>query len=136
MNHFIHDLYHDQKIMKDGIVPAEILVSSKAYLKQCIGFNPRRGICCHVTGANLLRHHDGQIYVLEANLSCPSGISYLLETRAMLKRIFPQVFAASKVRAMANYPWASPNSNARMLGRSWASVRLALACFVFLSGHY
>ena len=104
LNQFIHDVYHDQKIMKDGIVPAEVVLSSKAYREQCIGFNPPRGIWCHVTGTDLVRHRDGQIYVLEDNLRCPSGVSYLLENRALMKSMFPQVFAASKVRPVANYP--------------------------------
>ncbi len=104
LNQFIHDLYHDQKILKDGVIPADIVLSSKAYRKQCVGFNPPRGIWCHVTGTDLVRHRDGQIYVLEDNLRCPSGVSYVLENRAVMKSMFPQVFAASKVRPVAGYP--------------------------------
>jgi uncharacterized circularly permuted ATP-grasp superfamily protein len=104
LNHFIHDLYHKQKIIKDGVVPGEIVLSSKAYRKQCVGFNPPRGIWCHVTGTDLVRHRDGQIYVLEDNLRCPSGVSYVLENRAVMKSMFPQVFAASKIRPVASYP--------------------------------
>ncbi|HWX20135.1 MAG TPA: circularly permuted type 2 ATP-grasp protein [Candidatus Binatia bacterium] len=104
LNHFINDLYHDQKILKDGILPAEIVLASKAFRKQCIGFNPPRGIWCHVTGTDLVRHRDGQIYVLEDNLRCPSGVSYVLENRAVMKSMFPQVFAASKIRPVASYP--------------------------------
>ena len=104
LNQFIHDLYHDQKIIKDGVVPGEIVFSSKAYRKQCVGFNPPRGVWCHVTGTDLVRHRDGQIYVLEDNLRCPSGVSYVLENRAVMKSMFPQVFAASKVRPVAGYP--------------------------------
>jgi uncharacterized circularly permuted ATP-grasp superfamily protein len=104
LNLFINDLYHAQKILNDGVVPAEIVFSSKAYRKQCIGFNPPRGIWCHVTGTDLVRHRDGQIYVLEDNLRCPSGVSYVLENRAVMKSMFPQVFAQSKIRPVANYP--------------------------------
>jgi uncharacterized circularly permuted ATP-grasp superfamily protein len=104
LNQFIHDLYHDQKILKDGIVPEELVLSSKAYRQQCIGFNPPRGIWCHVTGTDLVRHRDGQIYVLEDNLRCPSGVSYVLENRAVMQSMFPQVFAASKIRPVTNYP--------------------------------
>jgi uncharacterized circularly permuted ATP-grasp superfamily protein len=104
LNLFIDDLYHDQKILKDGVVPAEIILSSKAYRKQCQGFNPPRGIWCHVTGTDLVRHRDGQIYVLEDNLRCPSGVSYVLENRAVMKSMFPQVFAQSKIRPVSNYP--------------------------------
>src|SRR5438876_5028740 len=104
LNLFIDDLYHDQKILTDGVVPKEIAFSSKAFRKQCIGFKPPRGIWCHVTGTDLVRHRDGQIYVLEDNLRCPSGVSYVLENRAVMKSMFPQVFAASKIRPVANYP--------------------------------
>jgi uncharacterized circularly permuted ATP-grasp superfamily protein len=104
LNLFINDLYHDQKILKDGVVPAEVVLSSKAHRKQCIGFKPPRGIWCHVTGTDLVRHRDGQIYVLEDNLRCPSGVSYVLENRAVMKSMFPQVFAASKIRPVGNYP--------------------------------
>jgi uncharacterized circularly permuted ATP-grasp superfamily protein len=69
-----------------------------------MGFNPPRGIWCHVTGTDLVRHRDGQIYVLEDNLRCPSGVSYVLENRAVMKSMFPQVFAQSKVRPVSNYP--------------------------------
>src|SRR5882724_7339031 len=104
LNLFIDDLYHDRKIIRDGAVPQEIISSSKGFREQCIGLNPPRGIWCHITGTDLVRHRDGQIYVLEDNLRCPSGVSYVLENRAVMKSMFPQVFAASKVRPVANYP--------------------------------
>jgi len=104
LNLFIDDLYHNQRILKDGILPAEIILSSKAYRQQCKGFNPPRGIWCHVTGTDLVRHRDGRIYVLEDNLRCPSGVSYVLENRAIMKSMFPQVFAQSKIRPVASYP--------------------------------
>ena len=104
LNLFINDLYHDQNFLKDRVVPGEIVFSSKAYRKQCIGFDPPRGIWCHVTGTDLVRHSDGQIYVLEDNLRCPSGVSYVLENRAVMKSMFPQVFAASKIRPVSSYP--------------------------------
>ncbi len=104
LNLFINDLYHDQKILKDGVVSAEMVLSSKAYRKQCMGFNPPRGIWCHVTGTDLVRHSDGNIYVLEDNLRCPSGVSYVLENRAVMKSMFPQVFAESKIRPVSDYP--------------------------------
>jgi len=104
LNCFIDDLYHEQKVIKDGVVPGEIVLSSKAYRQQCVGFDPPRGIWCHVTGTDLVRHRDGQIYVLEDNLRCPSGVSYVMENRAIMKSMFPQVFAASKIRPVASYP--------------------------------
>jgi uncharacterized circularly permuted ATP-grasp superfamily protein len=104
LNLFIHDLYHDQKIIKDGVMPTLIVESSKGFRKQCMGMNPPRGIWCHITGTDLVRHNDGQIYVLEDNLRCPSGVSYVLENRHLMKSLFPEVFAASRVRPVSNYP--------------------------------
>jgi uncharacterized circularly permuted ATP-grasp superfamily protein len=69
-----------------------------------VGLRPPRGIWCHITGTDLVRDHDGQIYVLEDNLRCPSGVSYVLENRQVLKRTFPQVFEASRVRPVDDYP--------------------------------
>ena len=104
LNLFIDDLYHDMKIIKDGAVPPEIITSSKGFREQCIGFNPPKGIWCHITGTDLVRHGDGEIYVLEDNLRCPSGVSYVLENRRLMKSLFPEVFAASNVRPVSNYP--------------------------------
>src|SRR5882672_3307130 len=104
LNLFIDDLYHERKIIRDGVMPEEIVFTSKAFRRQCAGFNPPRGIWCHITGTDLVRHRDGQIYVLEDNLRCPSGVSYVLENRHLMKSLFPEVFAASKIRPVASYP--------------------------------
>jgi len=104
LNLFINDLYHEQKILNDGVIPREIILSARSFRQQCIGWRPPRGIWCHITGTDLVRHSDGQIYVLEDNLRCPSGVSYVLENRQVMKSLFPQVFAASKVRPVQNYP--------------------------------
>ena len=104
LNLFINDLYHDQKILKDGAVPNDIVSTSKGLRPQCIGINPPRGVWCHITGTDLVRHRDGQVYVLEDNLRCPSGVSYVLENRRLMKSLFPEVFAASHIRPVANYP--------------------------------
>ena len=104
LNLFIDDVYHDQRILRDGVVPRDLVLSSTAYRPTCVGLNPPRGIWCHVTGTDLVCDRDGQIYVLEDNLRCPSGVSYLLENRQVIKRIFPQLFAALRVRPVSNYP--------------------------------
>jgi uncharacterized circularly permuted ATP-grasp superfamily protein len=104
LNSFIDDLYHDQYIVRDKVVPQELVASSKGFRKQCVGFNPPRGIWCHITGTDLVRHRDGQVYVLEDNLRCPSGVSYVLENRRLMKRLFPEVFSAARVRPVSNYP--------------------------------
>ena len=85
LNLFIDDIYHQQKILKDGVIPREIIYSAKSYRRQCEGWNPPRGIWCHITGTDLVRHEDGRIYVLEDNLRCPSGVSYVLENRRVMK---------------------------------------------------
>jgi uncharacterized circularly permuted ATP-grasp superfamily protein len=104
LNQFIDDLYHEQKILRDGIVPREVIASSAAFRKECVGWNPRRGIWCHITGTDLVRHRDGQIYVLEDNLRCPSGVSYVLENRRLMKKLFPEVFSAARIRPVSDYP--------------------------------
>lgn len=104
LNLFIDDLYHEQKIIKDGVVPREIIYSAKSFRQQCMGWNPPRGIWCHITGTDLVRHSDGQIYVLEDNLRCPSGVSYVLQNRQVMKSLFPRVFETSRVRPVADYP--------------------------------
>jgi uncharacterized circularly permuted ATP-grasp superfamily protein len=104
LNLFIDDLYHEQRIVKDGVVPREVVLSSKGFRPEVAGFNPPRGIWCHITGTDLVRHSDGQIYVLEDNLRCPSGVSYVLQNRQLMKSLFPEVFAAARIRPVANYP--------------------------------
>ena len=104
LNLFCDDIYHDQKIVADGVVPAEIVYSACGYLPQCEGLHPPKGVWCHITGSDLVRDADGQFYVLEDNLRCPSGVSYVLENRQILKRTFPQVFEATGVRPVEDYP--------------------------------
>lgn len=104
LNLFIDDLYHDQKILKDGVIPREVIDSSKGFLPQCVGLTPPRGIWCHITGTDLVRHRDGNVYVLEDNLRCPSGVSYVLENRRLMKSLFPEIFNASPIRPVTNYP--------------------------------
>ena len=104
LNLFIDDVYHDQKILKDGVVPSDVVLSSERYLKQCIGLDPPRGIWCHITGTDLVRDGDGQIYVLEDNLGCPSGVSYVVENRQLMKRTFPQIFGMSQIQPVEDYP--------------------------------
>ncbi len=104
LNEFIQDVYNDKKILKDKIVPEDLILSSKTYRKECEGFTPPRGIWCHVTGTDLVRGGDGCFYVLEDNLRCPSGVSYVLENRQVLKRTFPQLFEESRVRQVDHYP--------------------------------
>jgi uncharacterized circularly permuted ATP-grasp superfamily protein len=104
LNAFIDDIYHEQKILRDGIIPAEVILSAASYRKQCLGLNPPRRVWCHITGTDLVRDRDGVYYVLEDNLRVPSGVSYVLENREVLKRIFPGVFEGLSVRPVNEYP--------------------------------
>jgi uncharacterized circularly permuted ATP-grasp superfamily protein len=103
LNLFIDDIYHEQKILRDGIIPREIVLGARSYRQVCQGLTPPRGIWCHITGTDLVRNHDGQIYVLEDNLRCPSGVSYVLQNRQVMKRSFPQLFEESGVRPVIDY---------------------------------
>ena len=104
LNEFIQDIYNDKKILKDKVVPEDLILTSRTYRKACEGFTPPKRIWCHVTGTDLVRDRNGSFYVLEDNLRCPSGVSYVLENRRVLKRTFPQVFEASRVRPVDDYP--------------------------------
>lgn len=104
LNEFLQDIYNDKKILKDNIIPKELVLSSKTYRKEFEGFTPPKGIWCHITGTDLIRGADGCFYVLEDNLRCPSGVSYVLENRQVLKRTFPSVFEKSRVRPVDDYP--------------------------------
>jgi len=103
LNLFLDDVYHDQKIVKDGVVPEELIATASSFRPECMGLNPPRGVWCHVTGSDLVRGGDGQYYVLEDNLRCPSGVSYVLENRQLMKRTFPQVFEACRPRPVSDY---------------------------------
>jgi uncharacterized circularly permuted ATP-grasp superfamily protein len=104
LNLFIDDIYHEQKILKDGTIPSDLILSAKSFRKSCIGLNPPKGTWCHITGTDLIRHGDGKYYVLEDNLRCPSGVSYVLQNREIMKRTFPQIFDRSNVRPVGEYP--------------------------------
>src|ERR1700730_6669058 len=104
LNLFLDDIYHQQKIVRDGVIPIEIIRSARCFRAPCVGMSPPRGVWCHITGTDLVRDRDGQIYVLEDNLRCPSGVSYVLQNRVVMKRTFPQVFESSRIRPVDDYP--------------------------------
>ena len=103
LNMFIQDLYHDQKIIKDHVFPIEVLKESKNFRAACIGAMPRFGVWAHVCGTDLVRHSDGEFYVLEDNLRVPSGVSYMLENRQLMKRLFPEIFGKYRILPVDNY---------------------------------
>ncbi|MBK8183642.1 MAG: circularly permuted type 2 ATP-grasp protein [Candidatus Competibacteraceae bacterium] len=103
LNLFIDDLYHEQKIIKDRVFPAEVLAKSVNFRPQCVGVNPRHGIWAHICGSDLVRDKDGTLYVLEDNLRVPSGVSYMLENRVVTKRVFPELFAYQRIQPVDDY---------------------------------
>ncbi|ASC69294.1 Putative glutamate--cysteine ligase 2-2 [Halomicronema hongdechloris C2206] len=103
LNCFVHDIYHDQKIIQDGVIPSHAIESAPGYLTQCLGLDPPHDVWCHVTGTDLVRDRDGRWYVLEDNLRCPSGVSYVLENRRVMKSSFPQLFAAMDIEPVDDY---------------------------------
>lgn len=104
LNLFINDLYNDQQIVKDGVFPAEILAESKNFRPQCVGVKPRHNVWAHICGSDLVRDSDGTMYVLEDNLRVPSGVSYMLENREVMKRILPELFRKQRILPVDEYP--------------------------------
>jgi len=104
LNLFIDDVYNEQRVIKDKVFPMEIIASSKDFLKQCIGAKPRYGVWANICGSDLVRDKDGTVYVLEDNLRVPSGVSYMLENRAVTKRVFPQLFRKNNILPVDDYP--------------------------------
>jgi len=103
LNRFIDDLYHQQQIVKDGIVPAALFASSQNFRQQCVGVKPPHAVWAHICGSDLVRDTDGTLYVLEDNLRVPSGVSYMLENRAVMKRTFPEIFNECTVLPVHDY---------------------------------
>lgn len=104
LNMFIDDLYHKQKIVKDKILPDYILAQSKNFRKECVGVSPPFGVWAHICGTDLVRDRDGEFYVLEDNLRVPSGVAYMLENRAITKRVLPEVFEIADIAPVDDYP--------------------------------
>ena len=104
LNMFLKDIYHEQKILKDEIVPEFLIKQSSGYLKEACGIMPPGGVYVHVAGIDLIRGPDGNFVVLEDNLRTPSGVSYVLENRAIMKRVFPRIFARAKIKNVEDYP--------------------------------
>ena len=104
LNLFLADLYHEQRIIKAGIIPAEQVLANEGYQIAMQGLNLHRGLYAHIAGVDLVRDGDGSYYVLEDNLRTPSGVSYMLEDRKMMMRLFPELFAAQRIAPINHYP--------------------------------
>ncbi|HEV8587105.1 MAG TPA: circularly permuted type 2 ATP-grasp protein [Methylomirabilota bacterium] len=104
LNLFIADVYGEQKCLKDKVLPPELLLSRKEYKRELAGVRPSGGIYTHVVGTDLIRDARGEFLVLEDNCRCPSGVSYVLENRNLMTRVFPELFGAYPVRPIKDYP--------------------------------
>lgn len=108
LNRFIHDVYHDQEIIKAGIVPAEQILSNAQFRPEMMGVDVPGGVYSHISGIDIIRAANpdgsGSYYVLEDNLRVPSGVSYMLEDRKMMMRLFPELFSQHRVAPVAHYP--------------------------------
>jgi len=104
LNCFINDIYNKQKILADGLLPADIVLESGNYKAQCANVSPRYGAWAHICGTDLVRDKDGRFYVLEDNLRVPSGVSYMLENREITKRVLPELFENHSILPVDDYP--------------------------------
>ena len=104
LNCFIHDVYNDQKIFKDKLIPKELILNSGNFRKECVGIKPRFDTWAHICGTDLIRDHTGEFFVLEDNLRVPSGVSYMLENRRVTKRVFPELFENYNIQPVTEYP--------------------------------
>uniref|UniRef100_A0A8W7PXH1 Circularly permuted ATPgrasp domain-containing protein n=1 Tax=Anopheles coluzzii TaxID=1518534 RepID=A0A8W7PXH1_ANOCL len=104
LNRFLHDIYHDQDILKAGIIPPEQILTNAGYQLAMQGIDLPRQVYAHIAGVDIIRHNDGGFYVLEDNLRTPSGVSYMLENRKMMMRLFPELFASHDITPVEHYP--------------------------------
>ena len=104
LNLFCQDIYHEQRILREGIIPPELIYGAKMFRREMFHVNVPRNIYIHICGTDLIRDKQGKYFVLEDNGRTPSGVSYVLENRAVMKRVFPALFSAYRVRAIEDYP--------------------------------
>lgn len=104
LNCFIDDVYHQQRIFRAGVMPAEVVMAAGNYREACAGARPAHGAWAHICGSDLVRDSDGQMYVLEDNLRVPSGVSYMIENRRLTKRVLPELLEAYRVKPIGEYP--------------------------------
>jgi uncharacterized circularly permuted ATP-grasp superfamily protein len=135
LNSFLDDIYSRQLIVKDKIMSREVLESSSGYFPQCADVRPAKGIFTNISGTDLIRGEDGRYMVLEDNLRCPSGVSYVLENREVMKQIFPELFANLKIRPVSNYPFRLRQALAYLSDKSNPTIAL-LTPGVFNSAYF
>ncbi|MCS7001978.1 MAG: circularly permuted type 2 ATP-grasp protein, partial [Dehalococcoidia bacterium] len=104
LNLFLHDVYHDQRILREGVIPTELVITGRNFRREFMHFPVPLGVYIHVVGTDLVRDERGDYYVLEDNLRTPSGVSYVMANRQVMKRAFPKFFEPYDVRPIDNYP--------------------------------
>lgn len=104
LNMFLNDVYHEQRIIREKQVPAELVFSAKHFRREMMNITPAEGVYAHIVGTDIVRGGDGRYYVLEDNLRSPSGVSYMLENRQVMKRLFAELFARYGVLPVEHYP--------------------------------
>jgi uncharacterized circularly permuted ATP-grasp superfamily protein len=103
LNLFLHDIYHTQNILRDGVIPKQIIWEAAHFRPEFMHFDVPRNIYIHICGTDLIRDKDGTYLVLEDNARCPSGVSYVIENRQTMKRTFPSLLGEFRVRAVEDY---------------------------------
>jgi len=119
LNLFINDIYQDQRCLKDQVIPPELILSRREYKRELLRVTPPRQIYTHVVGTDIIRNDRGEYLILEDNCRCPSGVSYVLENRNLLHRVFPEFFTRYPVRPIREYPrllldtllWSAPRAS-------------------------
>lgn len=137
LNIFLKDIYHDQFIVKDGIIPAALIYSCPNFLREMVSVDVPFDIYTHIAGIDIIRNNDGSFYVLEDNLRTPSGVSYMLENRAITYRIFPDLLPKNKVRPVKQYPDLLLNNLLSLAGRhSSTPVVVVLSPGIYNSAYF
>ncbi len=104
LNRFIEDVYNEQRIIKEGLLPKSIIDSSHNFRRECIGMHPKFGAWANICGSDLVRAGDGEVYVLEDNLRVPSGVSYMIQNRVITKQVFPELLQNLNILPVDDYP--------------------------------
>jgi uncharacterized circularly permuted ATP-grasp superfamily protein len=104
LNLFLQDIYHAQRILKDGVIPAQLIYQGKHFRHEIVDIDPPHDIYPHIAGIDIIRNDDGRYLILEDNLRTPSGVSYMIANRVLQRRILPEFFTKYRVRRVEHYP--------------------------------
>jgi uncharacterized circularly permuted ATP-grasp superfamily protein len=136
LNHFLKDVYTERRCLREGIVPWELVLTRKEYKRELLGVVPPKEIYTHIVGTDLIRDDDGEYLVLEDNCRCPSGVSYVLENRNLLKRSFPELFSAYAVRPVEAYPSQLADSLSYVAPRAAATAPVVMTPGQYNSAYF